>query len=207
MKAMKAGAARKTPRFKGWVFLAALGAGFFAAVIAAAVVLGVAKTRPAFNEEPTSGKSAPDFELVMYRGAEVLGGEKLKFSSLFGTGKPVVLNFWAGLCPPCRAEMPHFQEVHEKYKGRVLLFGLDVGPFVGLGSREDGQALLRELKVTYPTGTTFDAQVVRAYNVLGMPTTVFITANGKVFRQWTGLLTKQKLEELVEELLKASGRP
>ena len=64
--------------------------------------------------------------------------------------KPVVLNFWAGLCPPCRAEMPDLQRVNDRFGDRVLLFGLDVGPFVLLGSREDGKELLEEawIKVT-----------------------------------------------------------
>jgi len=150
-------------------------------------------------------KNAPDFEITVYQGADVLGGEKIMFSQLLTQGKPVVLNFWAGLCPPCRAEMPDLQKVHEEYQGRVLLFGLDVGPFVGLGSRKDGQALLEELKVTYPAGTTFDANVVREYQILGMPTTVFIQPNGEVVSNWAGLLTKDKVTELVEELLAASS--
>jgi hypothetical protein len=101
--------------------------------------------------------------------------------------------------------MPDLQEVHEGYGDRILLFGLDVGPFVGLNSREDGQALLEELQITYPAGTTFDANVVRDYQILGMPTTVFIKPDGVVIRNWAGLLNKQKLEELVEELLAASS--
>jgi thiol-disulfide isomerase/thioredoxin len=151
---------------------------------------------------------APDFKMVAYQGEEALGGKEVPLSSLFsrnpGEKKPVVLNFWAGACPPCRVEMPDLQEVHEEYRDRVLLVGLDVGPFVGLGSREQGQALLKELGVTYPAGTTFDAEVVRNYNVLGMPSTYFIKPNGELFRTWTGLLNKKKLTELVEELLAKS---
>ena len=103
--------------------------------------------------------------------------------------------------------MPDLQEVYEEHKDRVLLFGLDIGPFVGLGSREDGQALLEELNITYPAGTTFEAGVVRDYQVLGMPTTYFIKPNGEIINQWTGLLTKDKTIELVEELLAASSSP
>lgn len=147
------------------------------------------------------GQTAPDFSITVYQGDEVLGGEEVRFSDLLGQGKPVVLNMWAGLCPPCRIEMPDLQAVHEEYQDRVLLFGLDVGPFVRLGTREDGQALLEELKVTYPAGTTFEANVVRDYKVLGMPSTYFIKANGEIVRTWAGLLTEEKLVELVEELL------
>jgi len=161
---------------------------------------------PAMPIVPDSQKGflAPDFAITVYQGADVLGGEKVRFSDLLAQGQPVVLNFWAGLCPPCRAEMPDLQEVYDEYQSRVLLFGLDVGPFVSLGSRENGRALLEELQVTYPAGTTFDANVVREYHILGMPTTLFIKPNGEVIRNWAGLLNKQKMEELVEELLAAS---
>jgi thiol-disulfide isomerase/thioredoxin len=189
---------------KGVVFL---GIGvLFVAVLAACGTSGGSSYPSELVAPGSSGlKKAPDFEITVYQGAEVLGGETIRFSELLAQGQPVVLNFWAGLCPPCRAEMPDLQGVYEEYQGQVLLFGLDVGPFVGLGSRDEGRALLEELEVTYPAGTTFDANVVRDYQILGMPTTVFIKPNGEVVRTWGGLLNKDKMIELVEELLAASS--
>ena len=162
-------------------------------------------SQPVAPEGASSG-FAPDFRITAYRGEDVLGGAETPFSKLLFRGKPVVLNFWAGACPPCRAEMPDFEQVHQQYKDRVVLFGLDVGPFVGLGSREDGKKLIQELGVTYATGTTFDAEVVKEYGVLGMPTTLFIQPNGKIVKKWTGTLNKSKMTELVEELLAASAK-
>ena len=118
--------------------------------------------------------------------------------------QPVVLNLWAGLCPPCRTEMPDFQEVSDDLWNKVLLFGLDVGPMTSLGSSQDGQALLQDLGITFPAGTTLDERVLNAYNVIGMPTTYFVTADGEILRQWSGPLTREKLTELVEELLAES---
>ena len=80
-----------------------------------------------------------DFQISVYRGEEVLGGNEILFSEVLGKGKPVVLNFWAGLCPPCRAEMPDFQSVSDEFGEEIIVFGLDIGPFVGLGSRGEGQ--------------------------------------------------------------------
>jgi len=188
----------------------------FGALVVALVLLAACggQTQSRYPSEPVAPKKtgssfAPDIKITVYQGEEVLGGKEVWLSSLFsrnsGEGKPVVLNFWAGACPPCRVEMPDLQEVHEEYKERIILIGLDVGPFLGLGSREQGQALLKELEVTYPAGTTFDGEVVRAYNVLGMPSTYFIKPNGERVRTWTGLLNKKKLTELVEELLAASA--
>lgn len=161
--------------------------------------------KPEPSGKTTTVNLGTDFPIEVYHGEDVLGGKNVQFSRLFGQGQPVVLNFFAGLCPTCRAGMPDFQAVSVQYQGRVTLFGLDIGPFVGLGSRQDGKALVQELGVTYPTGTTFDGKVVRAYQVLGMPTTVFLTPDGKVFRTWTGLLTRAKMVELFEQLLRASG--
>ena len=70
-----------------------------------------------------------------------------------------MLNFWAGLCPPCRAEMPQFQVFYEEFKDQIQLVGIDIGVFTGLGYRNAAAALLRELGVTYPAGWTEDGSV------------------------------------------------
>ena len=157
------------------------------------------------NTSQVAGNLPTDFTISMYQGIGMQEGDEVLFSELLADGKPVVLNFWAGLCPPCRVEMPDLQAVSDAYQGQVLLFGLDVGPFTGLGSNEDGRNLLNELAITYPAGTTADPNVVREYGILGMPTTYFITPDGQIHDTWTGLLTEEKLSELVEELLVASN--
>ena len=149
-----------------------------------------------------------DFEIVAYQTGVELTDERMQFSAVLAQGKPVVLNFWAGLCPPCRAEMPEFQEVYDEYHDRIVLLGIDLGPFTGLGSTDQGRALLQELGVSYPAGTTEDASVVARFQVLGMPTTLFVTADGGITAKWTGILTREKLIEHVEELLAvAEHRP
>ncbi len=146
-----------------------------------------------------------DFEIVAYQTGSGLTAERMQFSAVLDAGKPVVLNFWAGLCPPCRAEMPEFQEVYDEYSDRILMLGIDLGPFTGLGNTDQGRALLSELGVSYPAGTTEDADVVAQFQVLGMPTTLFVTPDGGVVAKWTGILTKDKLIEHVEELLAVSS--
>ncbi len=143
----------------------------------------------------------PDLEINAYQGQDALGGEDTTLSAVLDQGKPVVLNFWAALCPPCRAEMPEFERVHEERSDEVIILGVDIGPQQLLGTREEGQALLTELGVTYPAGTTFDDTVVRSFGILGMPTTFFIAADGSVMRKWSGILDEAKLNELVDELV------
>jgi len=148
---------------------------------------------------------APDFELTLYQGADVLGGEQLNFSDLFTQRKPVVLNFWAGLCPPCRAEMPGFDSVYSELSDQFVLIGIDIGPFVGLGSRDEGRNLLRDLGLTYPAETTFATTVLADYRVRGMPTTVFLTAAGEIIQTQAGLMSEAAFRTAVQDLVAASG--
>ena len=76
---------------------------------------------------------AKDSSFTLYQGEQELGGEKLNLAEL--RGKPVVLNFWAGLCPPCRAEMPDLQRFYEETQDDVVMLGIDVGRFNNLGGR------------------------------------------------------------------------
>ncbi len=137
--------------------------------------------------------------LTMYTGAEFVGGEELPLSSL--QGRPVVLNFWAGLCPPCRAEMPDLQQFHQEYQDKALLVGVDVGQFTMLGGEPEARALLESLSITYPTGFTGDREIMKKYGVVTMPTTVFITPEGEVFRKWSGVLGLETLAEITDEML------
>ncbi len=153
-----------------------------------------------------AGESRPasDFTFEAYQGADLVGGETVQFSQILAAGKPVVLNFWAAQCPPCRVEMPEFDHAWQAARDRVLLVGLDVGPLINLGTRAEGQALAEELGVTYPVGTTSDATVMQRFQVLGMPSTIFITAQSLIMRQWTGILDEAAVTEFMNELIQAS---
>ena len=87
----------------------------------------------------------------------------------------------------------------------MLIIGVDIGPFVGLGSRQDALALLDELEITYPAGTTSDAAVMRDYKVLGTPANYFIKPDGEIIQQWNGFLTGDQLNGHIEALLEASA--
>ncbi|MBC8280623.1 MAG: TlpA family protein disulfide reductase [Chloroflexi bacterium] len=166
----------------------------------AAIACGGSSSSIIGDESSSSGDKAPNFSITMFQGEDVVGGQEVDLHRLVGP-KPIVLNFWAGLCPPCRAEMPDLQEFNEAYKDRALLLGIDLGQFLGLGNQDDAKKLLDELQVTYPAGFTSDNSVIKDYKVLGMPTTIFIDTNGNIFNKWTGALNKSVLEEKTQEML------
>ena len=148
---------------------------------------------------------ARDFEITVYQGEDIVGGEQVTLAGVLSQGKPIILHFWGGLCRLCWDEMQDLQEVFLEYEDRVLLFGLDVGSFVAFGSRAEGRSLLNRLAISYPTGTTFDETVVKTYEVLSMPTTFLLKPDGEVFAKWERPLSKDKITELVRELINASG--
>lgn len=155
---------------------------------------------PAATPEPGEPAAAIyDFNIKFYQGSDAIGADEAALSTL--RGQPIVLNFWAGLCPPCRAEMPEFQAFADEYAGRALVVGVDLGQFFSLGSQADATQLLNELAVTYPAGYTEDAGVVRELGVLGLPATFFIAADGSLHRKWQGLLNGDKLAEITDEML------
>ena len=184
---------RFNPQFHQWMLWGGL-------AIVVAAILGVV-----VSLQPSAGGSATDFRLVAYQGADILGGEEVDFSEVFRHGKPVILNFWAGLCPPCRAEMPGFQRVYDDLGDEFILVGVDIGPFVGLGSQDDARKFLAEFDIRYPAAYSIARDPVTDYNVLAMPTTVFLTPDKEIFYQRTGFLPEDQLRSKLQDLLDASS--
>lgn len=96
--------------------------------------------------------------------------------------------------------MPAFQKMFDAQQGKVIIVGLDVGPFVHLGSYFDAITLYNQLHIHYPLGYAEDATPLRLYNVQGMPTTVFFTANGQMVDKVTGQLDEPRLQASVAKL-------
>ena len=144
--------------------------------------------------------------IVAYQGEAALGGDEVTIDSLLGTGRPLILNFWAGECPPCRAEMPAFQRAYDQYQDELLLVGVDVGPFTNLGSRESAERLLRELGITYPAWFAQDRGLVRRFGVRDMPTTFFFTGDGLPFQEHRGFLSEDDLRRTITAMLETDAR-
>ncbi|MDR7563646.1 MAG: TlpA disulfide reductase family protein [Armatimonadota bacterium] len=136
---------------------------------------------------------APDFLL------ETLDGRELALSEL--RGKPVVLNFWASWCVPCRLEMPILEDAAKRYRGRVHFLGVNV-----LDRPPLAKAFVRKLGVTFPSVLDEDGVVLAKYRVVGLPTTVFITRSGRLFEVHAGPFVgpegARRLEDYIARLLR-----
>lgn len=143
----------------------------------------------------------PDFAMVAYQGFGGAEGDEVQFHDLVGQGTPMVLNFWAASCPPCREEMPNFQQVADEFGDEILIVGVDIGAFTFLGTHEEARALLDAYDIRYPAAYAVDGQVVRDYQVRGMPTTLFFDGAGRTVDKHTGFLPLPEFRDQVEALV------
>jgi peroxiredoxin len=115
----------------------------------------------------TAGSIAPNFRL------ERTDGSPMELASL--RGRPVLLNFWATWCGPCRTEMPEFQRIHERLGDRLVV--LSVNQRESPGQVED---FYKELGLTFPAVLDRRAKVAEAYRLFGLPGTYLIDARGVI---------------------------
>lgn len=172
-------------------------------LVAVAGVLAVGSLA-AFNALQSPLEVAPDIAMIAYQGQEALGGSDTTLHALFDRKTPIVINFWASSCPPCRQEMPGFQRVMDEVGDAVLLIGVDIGSFTGLGSREGAQQFLSDFAIRYPAVFTMDDAPLRAYEVRSFPTTIFIDTRGRITKKHTGYLSENQFRSELDALLAAS---
>lgn len=115
-------------------------------------------------------------------------------------GKVMVLNFWATWCPPCRAEIPDFVKMQEKYRDRGLIF---VG--VALDEAQNVRSFASETDINYPLLLGDDAAASLSAKIGnsmgGIPFTAIIDRQGTIVATRTGGMDAEELEALVKPLL------
>jgi Thiol-disulfide isomerase and thioredoxins len=145
---------------------------------------------------PLIGKAAPDFTLTVINGAQQ--GQKLSLAAY--KGRPVIVNFWASWCDPCKEETPLLQQqwVNSLRAKGVVLIGIDGGE-----PSSDGAKFLQRYGVTYPNvadivaigGSTGDA-----FGITARPESYFIDRDGKVVARWIGGLTAAGIQQELAKL-------
>ena len=144
--------------------------------------------------EQLIGEKSPDFL------AAVIDGDSVSLSNYLGS--PIVLNFWASWCPPCRDETPHFEKIWRLYRQKdVVLLGINVQDTLA-----DADEYIKEFDVTFTNAIDKDGKIMVDYGVTGLPVTFFIDRDGIIIGRWVGSIGESSLKSRAEALENDSFR-
>lgn len=144
------------------------------------------------NDQHVSDRvEAPDFTVYTFDGSPV------RLSDF--TGKPVVINFWASWCGPCKSEMPDFQNVYEAYADRVDF--LMINMTYGDETPEVVKTFIERNGFTFPVYCDSDLQAASLYGASSIPTTFILDRNGLVYGYAKSVLDEKTLTDVLDFLL------
>jgi peroxiredoxin len=146
--------------------------------------------RPSQNPGSAQSKAAPDFSL------QSLEGKTVRLSDY--RGKPVVLNFWATWCEPCKVEMPWFVDLQKQYGPSGVQF---LGVAMDDASTKEIAAFAESMKVNYPILIGKDSVGDDYGGVQFLPETFYIDRTGKVVDKAFGLKGRGEIEDNIKKIL------
>lgn len=109
-------------------------------------------------------------------------------------GHPVVVNFWASWCAPCRQEMPALAATARQFHGAVDFVGVNIND-----SRSAALAFANKTGVSYPLGFDPSGGVGQTNSVFGLPTTLFVSPQGTILGRQVGGMTQSRLKQLITQ--------
>ncbi len=143
------------------------------------------------------GQPVPAIELPVHSNLLTQYGSTFSLPADAG-GRPVIINFWAEWCEPCRVEAPLLQDIWEAYGDDVLVLGVQT---LDRGRQAAGRSFINEFGLTFPNVFDGDSRSGRAYGLFGVPETFFVNSDGTLHEKHAGILTADLLERKVGELL------
>jgi len=156
-----------------------------------------AGSEPPEGKSPTApvegtqvGNQAPDFQL------QNLDGQTVSLGDL--RDKPVLINFWATWCPPCRSEMPYIQEIYEEWsdKGLVVL-AINIGE-----SSSKAEGFMQSYNLSFTVLLDTKQDVAQKYNIQYIPTTFFIDKDGIIQDKMIGAFqNKAQIEKSLSKII------
>ena len=159
-------------------------------VLVGAVIAGILLTSGGKKAgSAAGGEVAPNFTLPNIQD----GKDSISLSSYKGT--PVLVNFLATWCVPCKDEMPLLEAAHKKWGSKVQFIGIDRQDY-----KPDALAFAQRTHVTYPLVSDPNATLDGAYRLRGMPTSVFIDRDGRIVERVTGPVTKAQLDDTLKNM-------
>jgi cytochrome c biogenesis protein CcmG/thiol:disulfide interchange protein DsbE len=163
-------------------------------LLAAIVILALL---PIYQALTQSGKelSKPGYRAPSFKITDLDGNmytmDRLK-------GKPVLINFWASWCEPCRKEMPDLIKLYGQYKDRIEIVAVNV---TARDSSEPVQAFVQEYRLPFPVLLDNKGEVADQYHIAPIPTTYFVDKNGVIAERQVGVTDYAALEAKINRLL------
>lgn len=114
-------------------------------------------------------------------------------------GKPVVVNFFASWCGPCKMEMPYFDEFYKEYGDRVEFMMVNLCAY-GNDTKEAAKQMVADGGYTFPVYFDTKGEAVIKYSVRSMPMTLFISADGELKGKQIGMMDRETLRSVVETM-------
>ncbi len=207
--------ARRTPAFLLTLVVAILSAGFLngwwqlpqqngspqaesngIVIVETTAMFPLDESQPTYEPPPTPVpvKNAADFALP-----DLFDETTIRRRSDYN-GRPLILNFWASWCVPCREEMPALQRAYDKYgPSGLMVLGINQ---TYIDDLEAAQAFVTELGLTFPSVRDDDGKTSdELYRVIGLPTSVFITPEGKVAHVQIGQMSEEQIQFFSSQLV------
>lgn len=166
-------------------------------VLAALFAFGIVRDPTRRDDIPSAllEEQVPDFSMPLFERYSADYGDRFNLAEQ--QGRPVVVNFWASWCAPCRDEMPVLEASWQEHRDEVL--------FVGINTQENSQtgaeALLSEFALSYPSGVDESNRINIDYGLFGLPETFFIRADGTLSYRHSGPITQEAIEQQIQALL------
>lgn len=167
------------------------------AVLAALFVYGLWRGEPdRVITSNLTGKSVPAFKLPLHTPFLATFGPELDYQP-GSYGKPVIINFWATWCAPCRTEAPLLQTAWQEFGAEVEIIGVQT---LDKDRHQAGRDFISEFGLTFPNVIDNSNRVGISYGIFGLPETFFVAADGTLLHKHAGAVTQEVLDEQIRAL-------
>lgn len=147
-------------------------------------------SEPTISIAPLKGYRVPPFSLPSFP-------DNKPISLADYQGKPLLINFWASWCPPCQAETPDLVKAYAKYGDKVQFIGVDL---ISQDTLPNVTAFLQKYGIKYPIALDTKGAVSEQYQVMGIPTSIFVNRQGIIVERYDGGITPQILEGTLQRI-------
>jgi cytochrome c biogenesis protein CcmG/thiol:disulfide interchange protein DsbE len=151
-------------------------------------------------ETEASGTTVPNFSLPTLEPYREEWGDSINYEDFAGK-KPLVINFWASWCPPCRREAPLLEAAWQKHRTEVQFIGVNFQD-----QEADALEFIEEFGHTFPSGADRRGETGLDFGVFGMPTTYFVDPGGTIRTAKVGEISAEELETNIAQLVSAERR-